>query len=369
MSADVTVAAGWSGGCRIRRGIGGQMMFEDASFFPVDLHVPERRFGFLRLHETVLERSTFLDNRIEAPLDQAEWAPLDVIEAAIPRCATPPMWLLHTSFCCSTLLARALHLPPSSVALKEPLILRRLADAHRAGWPIAPFVSPTVSLLARPWHAEGRVVIKPTHVALNIAAELIEASSGSRALAVSTGLEAFLVSNLKKPLATQQKIPELAQRALEASGLGARLPADGMQPPDLWAVAALQWCAQRETLAAIRTRVGAARFRFIDADALVEDLQGRIAEASAWFGLHPTEARLRSRVEAVATVHAKSPAEVYDWSDRRREAAYLRGKHAEDLRRTMAWAERLVFPAMSASAWTLERSALGAGGGLAGASA
>lgn len=345
------------------------MQFASASHFPVDLHVPGRRFGFLRINETVLERSTFLDNRIEAPLHQAEWRSLEEVAASVPQPAAPPMWLLHTSFCCSTLLARALHLPPSSVALKEPLILRRLADAQRAGWAIDPFLPPTVALLARPWHAGGRVVVKPTHVALNVAAALVEAAPGSRALAISTGIEAFLISNLKKPPATQQKIPELAQRALEASGLAARLPPAALAPPDMWAVAALQWCAQRETLASIRTRIGDQRFRMIDADVLLEDLPGHVAAVADWFQLQPSATRLRSRVQAVSTVHAKSPGEIYDWTDRARETRYLLQQYGDDLRRTLAWAERWVYPAMSSDALALERTAPQYLAGAAGASA
>ena len=104
--------------------------FQDASWFPVDLDVPARAFRFLKLAPSVLEDSVFLDTRIGAPLEQAVAVPAGALGAS-PAGAVPA-FLFHTSFCCSTLLARTLHIAPRVVALKEPLVLRRLADArHR----------------------------------------------------------------------------------------------------------------------------------------------------------------------------------------------------------------------------------------------
>src|SRR5205085_567336 len=79
-----------------------------------DLHVPDRRFAIRLLDESVIERSSFLDTRIEAP--PGETQPLTVAEAeaaaaaGLPR--APVGWIFHTSFCASTLLARCLHLAP-----------------------------------------------------------------------------------------------------------------------------------------------------------------------------------------------------------------------------------------------------------------
>src|SRR5688572_9854321 len=194
----------------------------DAHWFPVDLHVPERRFAFARLDVEALERSTFMDTRLNAQLASLE--PVDADRAAaLAQPAHAPAWLFHTSFCGSTLLARALHVPPYQVALKEPLVLRRLGDARHAGWDTGDLPSTTARLLARPWNDGGGVLIKATHAALNIAGDLLDASPDSRAVLLTSSLDDFLVSNLKKPADTLAKVPELAERALRAGTLHARL--------------------------------------------------------------------------------------------------------------------------------------------------
>ncbi|MEV8693177.1 hypothetical protein AB0014_25765, partial [Klebsiella pneumoniae] len=95
-------------------------------------------------------------------------------------------------------------------------ILRRLADARAAGWEIDGLVDVSVRLLARPWSADGSVIVKPTHAALNIAVDLMEAAPQSRGVLLSSDLEDFVVSNIKKTPETQAKIPQLAERALRA---------------------------------------------------------------------------------------------------------------------------------------------------------
>ncbi|MFX5622823.1 hypothetical protein ABTE00_21950, partial [Acinetobacter baumannii] len=80
-----------------------------------------------------------------------------------------------------------------------------------------------------------------------------------RGVLLSSDLEDFVVSNIKKTPETQAKIPQLAERALRACSLGPRLPAAALAPPDLLAAATLQWAAQRELAIDLIERVGAAR--------------------------------------------------------------------------------------------------------------
>src|ERR1043165_1301116 len=196
----------------------------DARWFAADLHVPDRRFAVRFLDEEVIERSSFLDTRIEAPPGESHALSVAQAEAAaatLPRARVG--WIFHTSFCASTLLARCLHLAPFTVALKEPLVLRRLSDARNGGWALDGLAARSLALLARPWHAGGAVVIKPTHVALNVAVDLLAATPDSRAVIVTSTLADFLVSNLKKPPDSQAKIPLLVERALRATAFRTRL--------------------------------------------------------------------------------------------------------------------------------------------------
>lgn len=321
--------------------------FTDARTFAVDLHVPNREFGFLDVGLEVLERSTFLDNRIDAPLEQAVFVGLDALPALPPPRRMG--WLLHTSFCCSTLLARALHLGAAQVALREPLVLRRLADARHAGWPVDAFIEPTLRLLGRPWAPGGLVIIKPTHVALNVAADLIAASPGRAVLLTST-LDDFLVSNIKKTPETQGRIPELAERALNATDFGRRLGPAALAPPDLLAAAALQWAGQRMLAYGLATRLGPSRLRWLDADQLLQAPADAVAAVAGWLGSDAPEAVTRAQAEREFTRHAKATTRPYGPAQRAAEARAIGARYDADLSAAKAWFERHVAPSMPGEA-------------------
>jgi hypothetical protein len=318
--------------------------FLDASWFPVDLHVPDRRYGFLSLDEHVLLHSSFLDTRIDAPLDAAQPVEVAEIPPVLPQ--APLSWLFHTSFCGSTLAARALHLPPYTVCLREPLVLRRLGDARHSGWPLEGLVDPTLRLLARPWQAGGAVVIKPTHAALNIAKDLMAATPTSRAVVLTSSLDDFLVSNLKKTPESQAKIPALAERALRAGTIASRFPAAALQPPDLLAAAALQWVAQRELVLDVIESVGGDRVRVANLDWLLADLPGAMTQIAHWLRLAIPAEALHRQCAAVSARNAKAIESPYGPHQRAREVAMVSDLYREPLARARAWAEQHLLPAM-----------------------
>ena len=320
----------------------------EARWFATDLHVPDRRFTLRHLDDEVIARSTFLDTRIDAPDAPPEaTVAVDlarVAAAALPR--APVAWLFHTSFCASTLLARALHLPPFCVALKEPLVLRRLSDARHAGWSLDGLIEPTTALLARPWHAGGAVVIKPTHVALNVAVDLLAATPGSRAVVLTSALPDFLISNLKKPPESQAKIPRLVERALRATGFADRLPAAALDAPDLVCAAGLQWAAQQELVRDVVEAVGPARVRVLDLQPLLDDLPAAVADCAGWLQLAVPRDALIAHARDVGLRNAKATEVPYGSARRAFEAGIVVEHHRDELHRAHDWLDRHVIPAM-----------------------
>jgi hypothetical protein len=318
----------------------------EARWFPVDLHVPERRFGLLRLDDAVIARSSFLDTRLEAPL--ADAISVKAADVAVGRTDSRIGWLFHTSFCASTLLARALHLAPFEICLKEPLVLRRLSDAHHSHWPLDGLLEPTVGLLGRPWHPGGAVVIKPTHVALNIAVALLEATPGSRAILLTSTLDDFLISNLKKQPESQAKIPILVERALRATTFRTRLSAAALQPPDLVCAAGLQWAAQRELVQDVLEAAGPARIRAMDMTTLLGDTTAAVWECAQWFQLPAPREALEAHTRGIASRNAKAIEASYSTAQRAHEAAFVAQQHGDALAAAREWLEAEVLPAMRA---------------------
>jgi hypothetical protein len=309
---------------------------------------------FMHADEALIEQATFVDVRL--PLQGASLLPLrlDTIAPALPP-LVDPAWIWHTSFCGSTLLARMLHVAPHTVSLREPLALRRLSDMHDSGGDVAHLLVPVVKLLARPWNPGGRVVLKPTHAALNIAGRLMQTAPGSRAIVLTSSLDDFLVSHLKKTPETLSRISVLAERALKAGGFVRRLAADAFAPPSPLAAAALQWAAQRELVADLRDSAGPDRVRILDWEEMQHDLVGGALDCAAWLGLDIPAQALASNAQLHSTSHAKVPGRRYGVDVRRNEAAYLRARHSAELSAATAWAEANLLPNMRPQAlqpWT-----------------
>lgn len=324
--------------------------FSDPRWFPVDLDPATSRFAMLRIDEGHVTGPAFMDNRLGVDFASAIPVPLP----AMPALPAPPRvaWLFHTSFCCSTLLARALQEAPGCMVYREPLVLRRLSDARDRGVAVAHWLAPTTRLLFRPWRDDGAVVVKPTHAALNIGADLLAATPGSRAVALLSSLDDFLVSNIKKTPETHAKVPALVERAVGAGSLRHRLAGAAFEPPSLLAAVALQWAAQRELLVDIDERVPG-RLRFIDASQVLADLAGTARECLDWWGLHADDASLRARAAAVAGVNAKQTSATYSARQREDEAGQLSRMFARELAEARAWFECEILPAIRPQALAL----------------
>lgn len=313
----------------------------DPRWYPADVDVQRGIVGMLRIDEQVVDQSTFMDNRLAA--DFSGIRPLQLAELAMRLPSAPaPAWLLHTSFCGSSLLSAALLSPPRLMVYREPLILRRLADAKHAGLPIEPWIPPVVRLLARPWSAGGGVVVKPTHAALGLAPALL-ASSDSRAVVVTSSLLDFLVSNIKKTRETQSRIPELCERAFGALVKRPEFAPPAFEPPSLLAAAGLQWTLQRILLQEI-VDACPGRLRIVDVDDVTDRLHDVVEAGMAWWGLPVPPEALSRRIDEVSGMHAKAPGVAYNGERRRAEAALLAAEFATDLARAQRWLERWVLP-------------------------
>jgi hypothetical protein len=320
----------------------------DARWFPMDLHVPESRYGFIRVEDAVLEASSFLDTRIETSVSDA--VTISAKEVGAVEVSGQLSWLFHTSFCGSTLLGRVLHVSPYSVCLREPLVLRRLGDAHHEGESIEALAPQVVGLLSREWYPRSTVIVKPTHAALNVASHMLRVSPRSRAVILTSDLGDFLVSNLKKTHESQAKIPHLVERAMRASGFPARLPPPAFEPPDLLCAAVLQWAAQRELIAGIKDKARDSRVRIIDMRDLLEDLCAVAWSAATWLSVDIPEQELARRCANEGARNAKATHTSYSASQRLEEVRFVEHRFSAELRRARLWADEYVLPFMRACA-------------------
>jgi hypothetical protein len=321
----------------------------DPEWFPVDLDVGNGAFHFMRLSPEQVTQATFLDKRMDLDWTQAALFPA----IAAPGTGAVASWLWHTSFCGSTLLSQLLHAAPWTMSLREPLVLRRVSDARAANRTWREYLAPSVMLLARPWTGGGHVLIKPTHAALNIAADLMAVQPTGRGIVLTSTLADFLVSHLKKSRQTLESVPTLAERALSVGEFHRRLDAAAFNPPDLLCAAALQWAAQRELIADLMSG-SPDRLRVVDFSMLQADPQACATECAAFLELPIPADVLAARAREAATVHAKAPGRAYDRHAREAEARWLLSQNENEIRQALQWADRHLIPHMRANALCVE---------------
>lgn len=312
--------------------------------FPMDLDIRNRRFLLQRTSIGALRSNAFVDNRFTGADDAVQPVDVDALRNLDLRPAPLRGYLLHTSFCCSTLLARLLDFPGRSLALKEPLILRRLSDAALHGVRDPELTGAAVQLLFRDVAEGSAILVKPTHVALNIAGELLACTPSANALLITSTLEDFMISNIKKPEATQRKVPELVERFMAASDLPERLPPEAFEPSSFLAGVALQWHAQQQLVHDLLNSPSGPVVRVIQETALLQEPVATVHAALDWLGWSIPDEDIAAQAALVMNKHAKSAGRTYNLQEKNHETALLRRKYRDELAQALHWSERFLSP-------------------------
>ncbi len=313
-------------------------------FFPVDLDVKSKCFFFKSTSLEALRNNTFLDNRFfQADLELKR---LELAEFSSMHWDLAPKtgFLFHTSFCCSTLLARLLDFTDHSLVLKEPLILRRLSDAELVGNQDKALHQTALNLLFRSVAEDYAVLIKPTHVALNIAEPMLSSRPEARALLITSTLKDFLVSNIKKSAQSQQKVPELVERFMSASDFPTRLPSPAFSPPTFLCGVALQWYAQQSVIQKLLNGSNAHNIKLMWETDLLDMPNETLASCLNWLDWSIPANVIETQINSVMKQHAKSTTRPYNPKEKNYEDNLLMNKYRDDLNLALRWSEQYLNP-------------------------
>lgn len=239
------------------------------------VHAPRERHGEL----------TFLADEYLGPAHlPTTTLPLAGLLAAPELRSPAPNFIFHSAFCCSTLLARALDIPGTAMALKEPQILNELADAARAGALNAEMFALVMSLLSRRSAPEERVIIKPSNVVNVLAPALMNGNPQSRAIFLYAPLRRFLVSVAGKGLWGRRWARRLYVQLLGDTGLKFGFAeAEQFELSDLQ-VAALAWLMHHVQGAALLGQFPG-RVRTLDSEAFLAKCPDTLAALAEHFEL------------------------------------------------------------------------------------
>ncbi|MDX1380620.1 MAG: hypothetical protein R3233_05840 [Xanthomonadales bacterium] len=335
---------------------------------PLDLRSPDwllagvdpaaGRAQFARVsRETYLE-SPFLDHRIRPMPTEAHSLSFDALEPAARAVRGAAGWIVHTAFCCSTLLARCLDHPGRTLVLKEPLVLTRLADLVREGRAADVPLDHLLRLMERAYPGET-ALIKPSNYANALLPPLMAADARRRVVLMSCALDALLVSLLKKREEAEQRLPGFVAALLRDSDYAVRAGLEQAPPNGVLQLGVVMWHAQRHALETERARLGG-RAMVLSMERFLAEPLDTLSAVSAHLdlGLDP-EMIERAVSDGAFRRHAKSSETAYDAEQRAQEAGQLATEHADALADARAYAAPLL-ERVPVSSWPGEETGSGA---------
>jgi hypothetical protein len=318
----------------------------DPRHYIADYDVAADAFLAVDVDDAMLARAPFLDRRLEVDWDGALRVPAGAADAAA---AAPPAFVFHTAFCCSTLLARALDAAPRVVALKEPLALMSLSQASLdpafARERLDDRLRRALTLLARPWTGDGRVLVKPTNLVNRLLPRTLAVAPDARAVLLYSSLREFLVSCCKKLPQAETRIRWMANHLLPGAPLAHALGIDPAHPFNFVEACVLTWYAQMELFGMALARDGGRRLASLDMDVLLAEPARTVAAAARWLGLDAALDGLDERVGREFSRHAKATDEPFDPATRAAEKDRVLARWGGLIDQAEAWARQAVEPA------------------------
>jgi hypothetical protein len=318
-----------------------------------DIDLQRKELHFLEVTPQTFGVSAFLDNRIAYTTGQMHGFGVDAVISAfrqIPPQSVGMNFLFHSSFCCSSLLARSLQLENQTLVLREPWVLRRLADTRRTlelqgqAWNPqgSALIDMALTLLGKTWVGSESVLIKPTNVANNLCIDMLAMRPAARGILLYSDLESFLISNLKKSEETKQKMPALARIFNVDIGYVGLFEHLSIESLGFLQTVVVVWHAQMLAFQRLLASDAGPRLATLDSGLLLKEPEQALAAAAGFLGYALNREQI---VEILAgptwNTHAKDPFSVYGRDMREQESSEIAAKHSAEILYVLRWAEKL----------------------------
>lgn len=294
--------------------------------------------------------ASFLDDRILTQGVRGVWVRADRVAAAARalRNTRPLHFIFHTGHVGSTLVSRLLEEAGSVLALREPLPLRVMANAHDALGGADSLLSEAqfdallrllVSLWSRGYDTTRAVVLKATSSAGRLAEPLLTRRGDARAICLNLRPEPFLATLLagqNSPSDLRGHGAERMRRLMRTLAIERPTPLYALSLGEL---AAMSWLTETATQHEVAQRF-AGRVMRVDFDALLADIAGGMTGIAAHFGL-PADPGFASAVarSPALTRYAKAPEHAYTPELRVQILNEARRAQGAEIRKGLAWLE------------------------------
>ena len=309
-----------------------QALSRSPELFPAALDKGGANVGLVRLSEGEYALASFLDGRLYTPTRLKRTVPYSQLEAAVAASGLAERchYIFHIGHVGSTLLSRLLGAHPRIFSLREPQILRDLAE----GAPDDARLTTFLKLWSRTFRAEQTALIKATSFVSEMAAALMARPSSPRALLMYVPAEPFLATILAGENAPAE-IMALAPRRI--ARLCARL-GDGLsEPRSIGESIAMSWACEMTALAAAADAAGE-RALWFDFEAYLAAPGAMLGKAFAHLGAAADEAEVNAILSGPESArYSKAQEHEYDSALRTRLLNEARERHAAEITRGLAW--------------------------------
>jgi hypothetical protein len=315
------------------------------ALYPIALDSRADAVQLINLSAAEYAAASFLDSRLltaGTKTGWAKWAEFREAAAGLPeRCH----FIFHISHVGSTLLSRLVGQHPKLFSLREPAILRFLAEVQLVlGEPNCPWTGEEFAerlgvylrVWSRTFEPQQTAVIKATSFVCELAERLLARQPDARAILMFVSpvvfLQALLGGAMSDMTGSAAKRLERLERRLGAT----RWQREQLSPGEL---VAMSWLCEMLALQAAADRFGT-RVLWLDFDRFLADPPAHLLASLAHFGA-AADAATVDRILAGPTIqrYAKAPTHEFDANTRRQLLAQAAREHAGEIEKGLRWLE------------------------------
>lgn len=316
----------------------------DANLFVAMLDAPADRLLLTPMTEADYAAASFLDQRLfagERPRQWVAWSDL----AAVGPLPDDAGFIFHIGHVGSTLIARLLGALPTVLSVREPLLLRNLAELillrvrPESPWSPERFdrrLVEAISWLSRSFRDDQQAIVKATSFASELAAPILQ--HGAKALFLHVAPETYFATILAGDASRQELATLSGSRLVRLHG---RL---GAEPWKLWVLsegerAALAWACEMTTLEVAAATASPDALLRLDFDDFLK-VPASLTKIAGHFGHRLDEADAATITGGeIMRRYSKAPEHGYSPALRRDVLAGARVEHQAEIAKGMRWLE------------------------------
>lgn len=300
----------------------------------------------IRLTEAEYARASFLDDRILSPRTLGRTGQWDELREAVAAggLVEDCSLIFHIGHVGSTLLSRLLGKHPDVFALREPAILRTLAQTVEADrnvqvrQAIHSRLDVLLPLWSRTFRSNQRSCIKATSFVSELAGEILTRPSGSKAIFMFVLADTYLATILG---AENSPVEAAALADSRLGRLHRRLDRERWRVTDLseGEMTAMSWACEMTALSAA-AETALDRVHWLNFDSFLQSPAASLRASFEHLGHETTREQLGQIISGPEMRrYSKAPEHAYDADLRRTVLDHARTNYAPEISRGLAWLE------------------------------